>query len=224
MENKNFFERMKMNIDDLSYYYMVKRKEKFDKGVPLRGINILKLIHFIPLSLIKIDKRLEHEKITVRFTCSINSYKDLTRHRAGTAFSIESTRYCNYSKDKFGNNIKFINPVYITDPNNYATWKECMKHIETFYMVMANNKATPDQCRTMLPHSVAAEVCMTFNIREWRHILGLRCSKMVHPEIRQILIPLLLKFKQDMPELFNNIPYDEDFPKEWYAEIKTMEE
>ena len=151
---------------------------------------------------------LEHEKITVRFTCSINSYKDLTRHRAGTAFSIESTRYCNYS----------------TDPNNYATWKECMKHIETFYMVMANNKATPDQCRTMLPHSVAAEVCMTCNIREWRHVLGLRCSKMVHPEIRQILIPLLLKFKQDMPELFNNISYDEDFPKEWYAEIKTMEE
>ena len=167
---------------------------------------------------------LEHEKITVRFTCSINSYKDLTRHRAGTAFSIESTRYCNYSKDKFGNNIKFINPVYITDPNNYATWKECMKHIETFYMLLANNKATPDQCRTMLPHSVAAEVCMTCNIREWRHVLGLRCSKMVHPEIRQILIPLLLKFKQDMPELFNNIPYDEDFPKEWYAEIKTMEE
>ena len=47
---------------------------------------------------------------------------------------------------------------------------------------------------------------------------------MVHPEIRQILIPLLLKFKQDMPELFGNIEYDEDFPKEWYAEIKTMEE
>ncbi len=65
MKNKNFFERMKMDIDDLSYYYMVKRKEKFDKGVPLRGINIRKLIHFIPLSLIKIDKRLEHEKITV---------------------------------------------------------------------------------------------------------------------------------------------------------------
>ena len=64
---------------------------------------------------------LEHEKITVRFLCSINSYKDLTRHRAGASFSIESTRYCNYSKDKFSNNIKFIDPVYITNPNDYET-------------------------------------------------------------------------------------------------------
>ncbi len=165
---------------------------------------------------------LEHEKITVRMLCSINTYKDLTRHRAGASFSIESTRYCNYSKDKFDNNIKFINPVYITDPNNYACWLECMKNIETFYMVMANNKATPDQCRTMLPHSVAAEVCMTCNIREWKHVLELRCSNKVHPEIRQLLIPLLLKFKEDMPEIFDTIPYDEDFPKEWYAEIKIM--
>lgn len=131
---------------------------------------------------------------------------------------------CNYSKDKFDNNIKFINPVYITNPNDYACWKECMKHIETYYMLMANNGAIPDQCRMLLPHSTAAQVVMTCNIREWRHILGLRCAKAVHPSIRQILIPLLLKFKQDMPELFNNIPYDEDFPKEWYAEIKTMEE
>lgn len=163
---------------------------------------------------------LEHEKITVRMQCSINTYKDLTRHRAGTAFSIESTRYCRYNRDKFGNNIKFINPVYITDENNYAAWRECMKNIETYYMVMANNGARPDECRTLLPHSVAAEVVMTCNIREWKHVLELRCSKMVHPEIRQLLIPLLLKFKKEMPEIFGSVPYDEDFPKEWYAEIK----
>ena len=132
---------------------------------------------------------LEHEKITVRFYCSLNSYKDLTRHRTGIAFSIESTRYCNYSKDKFDNNIRFMNPVYITNEQDYEHWKQCMKDIESHYLKMAENGATPDQMRTMLPHSVAAEVCMTCNIREWRHILSLRCSKMVHPEIRQILIP-----------------------------------
>ena len=87
-------------------------------------------------------------------------------------------------------------------------------------MVMANNNARPDECRTLLPHSVAAEVVMTCNIREWKHVLELRCSKMVHPEIRQLLIPLLLKFKEEMPEIFETVPYDEDFPKEWYAEIK----
>lgn len=166
---------------------------------------------------------LEHEKVTVRMICSIGTYKDLTRHRTGASFSIESTRYCNYSKDRFGNNIKFINPVYITDPNNYACWKECMEYIETYYMAMANNKATPDQCRTMLPHSVAAEVVMTCNIKEWRHVLDLRCSNKVHPEIRQLLIPLLLKFKEDMPEIFNSVSYDEKFPKEWYAKLEIID-
>ena len=165
---------------------------------------------------------LEHEKITVRMLCSINTYKDLTRHRAGASFSIESTRYCNYSKDKFDNNIKFIDPVYITDENNYACWRECMKSIETFYMLVANNKGTPDQCRTMLPHSVAAEVTMTCNIREWKHVLDLRTKKTVHPEIRQLLIPLLLEFKRTMPEMFEGIEYDNEFPEEWYAELKYM--
>lgn len=167
---------------------------------------------------------MEHEKITVRFTTDVGAYKDLTRHRAGVAFSIESTRWCNYSKGKFGNELKFMNPVHITDPNNYAAWEETMKRIETYYMVMANNKATPDQLRMLLPHSTAAEVVMTCNIREWRHILALRTQKNVHPSIRQILIPLLLKFKEDMPILFEDIEYDTTFPEEWYAEIKDMEE
>ena len=167
---------------------------------------------------------LEHEKITIRMCCDIGVYKDLTRHRAGTAFSIESTRYCNYSKDKFTNSIKFIDPVFITDENNYACWKEAMKHIETYYMVMANNNAKPDELRMLLPHSTAAEVTMTCNIREWKHILELRCSKMVHPSVRQVLIPLLLKFKEDMPEIFENVSYDEDFPKEWYATLKVNED
>lgn len=65
MENKNFFERMKMDIPELSEYYMLKRKERFDAGVPLKGIKLRKLIHFIPLGLIKVDKHLEKEKITV---------------------------------------------------------------------------------------------------------------------------------------------------------------
>lgn len=166
---------------------------------------------------------LEHEKITIRMTCDIGVYKDLTRHRAGASYSIESTRYCNYSKDKFDNEIKFIKPCNIEDENNLACWKECMKNIETYYNVMANNKAKPDELRLLLPHSTAAQVTMTCNIREWRHILSLRCSAMAHPSIQQLLIPLLLKFKEDMPELFDSVEYNTKFPAEKYAEIKTME-
>ena len=166
---------------------------------------------------------LEHEKITVRLKCDIGVYKDLTRHRAGTAFSIESTRYCNYSKDKFTNCIKFIDPIFIQDKTNYDIWKKTMEDIEKNYLEMAHNGAAPDELRMLLPHSTAAEVTMTCNIREWRHILSLRCSSRVHPAIRQLLIPLLLKFKEDFPELFDDIEYDLEFPKEWYAELRSSE-
>lgn len=166
---------------------------------------------------------LEHEKITIRMICDVGTYKDLTRHRAGTAFSIESTRYCNYSKDKYTNSIKLIDPVFIRDEENYNEWKLAMQNIENSYMKMAKNGARPDELRMLLPHSTAAEVTMTCNIREWKHILSLRTQKTVHSSIRQLLIPLLLKFKEDMPEIFENVSYDEDFKKEWYAELSVEE-
>ena len=181
---------------------------------------------------------LEHEKITVRMICDIGVYKDLTRHRFGS-FSIESSRYCAYNKDKFDNEIKFIKPVFYkeswTDRNYEGSgmdideekskiWYDTMENIEDSYMDMAKLGCTPDEMRMILPHSTAAEVTMTANIREWRHILDLRTKKMTHPSVRQILIPLLLKFKADMPELFGDIEYDTEFPKEWYAEISDMED
>lgn len=177
---------------------------------------------------------LEHEKITVRIQCDIGVYKDLTRHRFGS-FSIESTRYCNYGKDKFDNEIKFIKPVFYTlgvmedyddpikknDCLKTQYWERCMKSIESDYMDMTNIVgAKPDELRMLLPHSTAAEVTMTANIREWRHILNLRTKKMTHPAIRQLLIPLLLYFKEQIPELFNEIEYDTEFPSEKYAELK----
>lgn len=165
---------------------------------------------------------LEHEKITIRMRCDIGVYKDLTRHRFGS-FSIESTRYCNYGKDKFDRELKVIKPCNIDEDSNlYAFWKNTMERIEMNYLYMTDNGATPDQMRMILPHSTAAEVTMTANIREWRHILELRCSKAAHPAIRQLLIPLLLKFKEDMPELFDAIDYDIDFPKEKYAKLSII--
>lgn len=166
---------------------------------------------------------LEHEKITVRMVCDIGVYKDLTRHRFGS-FSIESTRYCNYGKDKFDNEIKFIKPCNIEEgTEEYSEWHWCLSQIEESYMKMTELKCTPDQMRMILPHSTAAEVTMTANIREWRHILDLRTKKMTHPSIRQLLIPLLLKFKYTMPELFNEIEYDTDFPIDKYAELGIIE-
>ena len=166
---------------------------------------------------------LEHEKVTVRMTCDIGVYKDLTRHRVAS-FSIESTRYCNYGKDKFNNEINFIKPCNMDEGTQvYTLWKEACENIEKNYIEMSKLGATPDELRMILPHSTAAEVTMTANIREWKHILLLRTSNHVHPAIRQLLIPLLLYFKETMPEIFDDVPYDLDFPKEKYAKLIKMD-
>lgn len=161
---------------------------------------------------------LEHEKITVRIQCDVGVYKDLTRHRFAS-FSVESTRYCNYGKDKFENEIKFIEPL-IEDRNNYAAWEETMKTIEHYYLIMSNNKSTVDELRMLLPHSTAAEITMTCNIREWKHVLSLRCTNHAHPAIQQLLIPLLLEFKKEMPEIFDDVEYNIGFPVDKYAELR----
>ena len=166
---------------------------------------------------------LEHEKISIRMICDIGVYKDLTRHRFAS-FSIESTRYCNYSKNKFENEIKFIKPVHIEENSEvYNIWKSTLENIEKSYIKMSELDAKPDVLRMILPHSTAAEVYMTADIREWRHILSLRCSKMTHPSVRQLLIPLLLKFKNDMPELFDDIDYDKEFPSDNYAKLEIVD-
>lgn len=165
---------------------------------------------------------LEHEKITVRLTCDIGVYKDLTRHRIAS-FSIESTRYCNYGKDKWDNQIKFIKPCNIEgDSELYSNWVGTMDFVEKEYIAMSKNGATPDQMRMILPHSTAAEVTMTANIREWKHIFELRCSKRVHPSVQQVMIPLLLYFKEQMPEIYESVEYNTEFPQEKYAKLQIM--
>lgn len=167
---------------------------------------------------------LEHEKVTVRMYCDLGVYKDLTRHRIAS-FSIESTRYCNYGKDKFDNELKVIKPCNIEEGTKlYENWKNACESIEKNYMEMSNEGALPDQLRMILPHSIAAEVTMTANIREWKHILNLRASKHTHPSIRQVLIPLLLHFKEIMPEIFDTIEYDTEFPTDKYARLTQIEE
>lgn len=181
---------------------------------------------------------LEHEKITIQMICDIGVYKDLTRHRIAS-FSIESTRYCNYGKDKFDNEIKFIKPIFyesrheeecddIEDVRNAIKtkyWKTCMENIESTYLQMVHIvSTTPDELRMLLPHSTAALVTMTANIREWKHILTLRTSKHTHPAVQQLMIPLLLKFKKEMPEIFDDVEYNIDFPQEKYAELSYIEE
>lgn len=148
---------------------------------------------------------LEHFNITARLICDVGAYKDLTRHRH-VSFAIESTRYCNYSKDKFGNEISFIKPCHIEENTvEYDLWKKCMEDIEKYYFKMAKLGCKPDQLRMILPHSTASSVVMTANIREWRYIFKLRCAKAAHPTVREIMLLLLNEFHNKIPVLFDDI-------------------
>lgn len=153
---------------------------------------------------------LEHFSITVKAKVDVGVYKDVTRHRAGTAFSIESTRFCSYNKGKFGEELTFIRPCNIEDDKLFFVWEATMKHIERAYMKMAKLGAKPDQMRMILPHSTTGEMCMTANLRAWRHIFKMRCAKAAHPSVQQVMKMILKEFHDKIPVIFDDI-YEEVF-------------
>lgn len=154
---------------------------------------------------LKHEAMLEHFSITVRLITDIGVYKDLTRHRIAS-FAIESTRYCNYSKGKFGSEITVMEPPeLILGTEAYDIWMKCMTDIETAYNTLAAQGYKADVCRMVLPHSTKASVIMTANLREWRHILKLRTAKAAHPTVRRIMAKVLAEFQRQIPIIFDDI-------------------
>ena len=147
---------------------------------------------------------LEHASATVRIICDRGVSHELVRHRIGIAISQESTRYCRYGTPT--HEITFIRPPWwdIEDVR-YQFWKYAMKEIEYAYGEMLKHDATPQEARSVLPNSLKTEVVITANMREWRHILSLRCSKAAHPQMRQIMIPLLKEMHSRCPIMFEDI-------------------
>lgn len=162
---------------------------------------------------------IEHEKITLMFITDRGITHEIVRHRLGS-YSQESTRYCNYANDKFGNEITVIEPFYYRDrPEEYAIWKRSCEEAQESYFSLLEGGSTPQEARAVLPNSLKTEIAVTYNLREWRHFLRLRSGKGAHPQIKEIAIPLLLLFKEIMPTLFADIPYEEEFAAENYGEI-----
>ncbi len=153
------------------------------------------------------EAMIEHFSITVKFTTDVGAYKDLTRHRMAS-FAIESTRFCNYAKGKYGNELTFMRPSNMEEGSEiYNIWYKTMEMIEKSYLEMAEKGAKADQLRMMLPHSTKADVIMTANIREWRHVFKLRCAPATHPSVRHVMTMLLKEFRKKIPVLFDDIPY-----------------
>lgn len=149
---------------------------------------------------------IEHVTITVRVICDRGISHEIVRHRIGS-YSQESTRYCNYRTK----GIVFIEPFFFKeDEEKYKIWLNAMKCCEEAYNKLIELGARPEEARTVLPHSLKTEIVITFNLREWRHFLKLRTSPQAHPQMRQIAIAILKKFKEVLPEIFFDIPLPED--------------
>ncbi len=201
-------------------------KPSFEILTPINGKDILKLIEVAGRTCYKsndlitedsaknfvekIAKRghesvLEHFNITVRFICNRGFTHELVRHRLAS-FSQESTRYCNYTKDKFGNEITVIKPAEVNEgTKEYDIWKKAMENAEKSYMEMIENGSKPENARGVLPIDIKTEIVITTNIREWKHILSLRCSKAAHPSMRELMIPLLKEFQKQIPVVFDKV-------------------
>lgn len=173
---------------------------------------------------------LEHYSFSVKFICDRGVSHEIVRHRLA-AYCQESTRYCNYSKDGFGNEITVIKPCYFNTVNHDKVMKNLINPIEDYPVLSANENAykewyiacyqaeesyfamldagcTPQEARSVLPNSLKTEVVMTANLREWRHFFKLRCAPAAHPQMREVAIKLLNKCKEQIPIVFDDIEVD----------------
>ncbi|MEA3230392.1 MAG: FAD-dependent thymidylate synthase [Thermodesulfobacteriota bacterium] len=148
---------------------------------------------------------LEHISITVRIVCDRGITHEIVRHRL-CSFSQESTRYANYAKEKFGSEITVIRPFFWEpDSDEYRQWAAAIQATEKAYLNLIAKGASAQQARSVLPNSLKTEIIVTANIREWRHIFNLRCDRASHPQIRQIMLPLLDAFNERILVLFQDL-------------------
>lgn len=147
---------------------------------------------------------IEHESVTVRFICDRGVTHEIVRHRLAS-YSQESTRYCNYSKEKFGNEITVIDPRAHMDAAQHVAWMAAMRSAESRYFEMLAAGAKAQMARSVLPNSLKTEIVMTCNVREWRHFFTMRAAKPAHPQMREVACPLLREFRARVPILFDDV-------------------
>lgn len=153
------------------------------------------------------EAMIEHYNVSVLFVCDRGVSHEIVRHRIAS-YAQESTRYCNYSKGKFDEQITIIKPCFFNcndENDHYYDWEIAMNQAEDRYIELVENGASPQEARSVLPNSLKTELVMTTNLREWRHFFKLRTAEGAHPQMREIAIPLLNEFKHLIPVVFDDI-------------------
>ena len=155
---------------------------------------------------------IEHASITVKFICDRGVTHEIVRHRIAS-YSQESTRYCNYVKEKFGRQITCIDIATgfqydlncEADRRTYDVWMAAMRSAEESYFKLIELGATPQEARSVLPNSLKTELVATMNLREWRHFFRLRADRAAHPQCREVACMLLERLAADYPVFFADL-------------------
>ena len=137
-----------------------------------------------------------HEKrVTVKFVCSRSTSHQIVRHRV-MSFAQESQRYCNYSLDKFKNEITFVAPAWYKKDGNLKFFNS-LHRAEMDYFDLINSGLKPQEARAVLPNSCKTELIVTGFVNDWKGVFKLRCEAGADPDIKEIMIPLEEEFKQN---------------------------
>ena len=153
------------------------------------------------------EAMIEHAYVSVRMITDRGVSHEIVRHRLAS-YAQESTRYCNYSKDKFGNEITVIRPVWLDMESKTSAalvWEGACETAEMNYFDLLEHGWNAQQARSVLPNSLKTEIVMTANMREWRHFFKLRTAPAAHPQMRELAIPILKEFQSRIPVLFDSI-------------------
>jgi thymidylate synthase (FAD) len=132
------------------------------------------------------DSVVEHGSITVRIVTDRAMLAQITRHRH-FSFSVESQRYVNYTKEKFGNSVQFIKPFDLTEGSYpHTLWLRACRAAEEYYFSLIGAKVKPETARSVLPNSTKTEIVMTGNVRSWRQFLSLRSSGHAQKDVQHL--------------------------------------
>ena len=134
-----------------------------------------------------------HEKrISVRWTCDRGVSHEFVRHRV-FSFAQESTRYCNYNKDKFGHEITYIQPCWEMQKDEEELFLLQLEQAQNAYNALISSGWRPQQARAILPNALKTELVMTGFESDWKHFFELRCDAAAHPDARKLALELYNK-------------------------------
>jgi thymidylate synthase (FAD) len=152
---------------------------------------------------------IEHAVASFRIITDRGITHEIVRHRLAS-YAQESTRYCNYSLNKFENQCSFIEPPNLNDKQR-ELWEVCCLNAEKQYFALLDEGCAPQIARAILPNCLKTEVIMMANFREWRHFITLRGSKAAHPQISSIAYNIWKILTKKAPSIFEDLSPTKEF-------------